>query len=267
MAICQSCANPSNTSTNSCSCGCNPPTPAASTSCEVCADLSAMDCVYYKGTITNNLNLGTNFRLKTFVEKAIPILGSINADTTDKFINDLTITPQSAKGSFEVTTEYNNSTAGPNASFDVSSHFATAAITYDTVSSSGGEDIILPLSDIGATNIDVLVTADNYLAVMDNPGTSREGMRKVNLQLFFSLSDDSEDTIIVKVSKYNETGGSLGPIFQETITTSSTSIFKVSGIAFTPFSYGDYIQVSIQSDLAQTIQIESYSYIGIQELY
>ena len=266
MAICQSCANPSNTSTNSCSCGCNPPTPAASTSCEVCADLSAMDCVYYKGTITNNLNLGTNFRLKTFVEKAIPILGSINADTTDKYITGLTITPQSAKGSFEVTTEYNDSTAGPDASFDVSSHFATANINYATVSSSGGSDIILELSAIGA-NIDVVNTVDDYLGVMDNPGTSREGVRKVDLQLFFSLSDDSEDTIIVKVSKYNETGGSLGVIFQQLITTSSTSIFKIDGIAFTPFSYGDYIQVSIQSDLAQTIQIESYSYIGIQELY
>jgi hypothetical protein len=225
-----------------------------------------MDCVYYKGTITNNLNLGTNFRLKTFVEKAIPILGSINADTTDKYITGLNIEPQSAKGSFEVTTEYNDNTAGPDASFDVSSHFATANINYANISSPGGSDIILELSAIGA-NIDVVNTVDEYLGVMDNPGTSREGVRKVDLQLFFSLSDDSEDTIIVKVSKYNETGGSLGVIFQQLITTSSTSIFKIDGIAFTPFSYGDYIQVSIQSDLAQNIQIENYSYIGIQELY
>ena len=264
MAICQSCANPSNSSTNSCSCGCNPPTPAASTTCEVCADLSAMDCVYYKGTITNTLNLGTNFRLKTFVEKAIPILSSINADTTDLYIETINIAAQSAKGQFQLTSTYNDNTSGPDTSFDVSSHFAVASITYDSKSLVAETSSLLALSSIGASNIDALNTVGNYLGVPDNPGTNREGMRKIGVQLFFTPNTDTDITVIVNT--YNETGGNIGT-YNETLTCVAGTTYKVTTTLFRSMLYGDYNQMYIQAADDCSVQIEANSYFSMEELY
>ena len=269
MAICQSCANPSNSSTNSCSCGCNPPTPAASTTCEVCADLSAMDCVYYKGTITNNLNLGTNFRLKTFVEAALPILSSINTNTTDTYINSIAIAAQSTKGSFQLTSAYNANppsvTAGPNASFNVSSHYAISKINEQTGTAlTADQDFQLNLLDSIPSNQDTINTTDDYLGVL-NTTNSRAGYRKVSTQLFFTVG--SAATITLSIKYFNTTTTTV--VHTETISCLANTPYKVNSVLFLDMVKGGNVKLFIKSSVTNTVTILSTAsnYFSIEELY
>lgn len=54
--------------------------------CEPCTEIVLSDCVMYKGYITNNMGLSTNFRLKQFIEAAIAKLNSISELNIDKYV-------------------------------------------------------------------------------------------------------------------------------------------------------------------------------------
>jgi hypothetical protein len=68
----------------------------SSTGCESCVDVFNSECVYYKGSISNNLALGSNFRLNTFIENTITRLNALPSSLTDTYI--LTITPTYPQG-------------------------------------------------------------------------------------------------------------------------------------------------------------------------
>jgi hypothetical protein len=62
----------SSCSQNTCNC-------TSTSICETCIDVTSSECIYYKGSLTNNLGLSANFRFNTFAEKVVQVLGGINS--------------------------------------------------------------------------------------------------------------------------------------------------------------------------------------------
>jgi hypothetical protein len=234
----------------------------------VCADLSAMDCVYYKGTITNNLNLGTNFRLKTFVEAALPILSSINTNTTDTYITGITIAAQSTKGSFQLTSAYNATPPGvtpPTTNFNVSTYYAISKINAETATAlTADQDFQLSLLDTIPSNQDSINTTDHYLGVLNN-NTSRAGYRKVSTQLFFTVS--SAATITLSIKYFN--GTTTTTVHSETVSCLANTQYKINSMLFLEMVKGSNVKLFIKSSATNTVTILSTSsnYFSIEELY
>jgi len=83
----------------------------SSTGCESCVDVFNSECVYYKGSISNNLALGSNFRLNTFIENVITRLNALPSSLTDTYIS--TITPTNPSGPLLPTITFVSTGAAP----------------------------------------------------------------------------------------------------------------------------------------------------------
>lgn len=104
----------------------------SSSGCESCVDVFNSECVYYKGSISNNLALGTNFRLNNFIENVITRLNSLPSSLTDTYIS--TITPNYSTGPLNTTIQF-LSTTGAVDNLSLNLKLYSASANWDTANS------------------------------------------------------------------------------------------------------------------------------------
>jgi hypothetical protein len=155
--------------------------------------------VYYKGSISNNLALGTNFRLNTFIENAITRFNALPSSLTDTYIN--TITPTYTSGPLLSTIAFVSTGASPS-TINLSLNWTTA----NAVSISALSTALTTTSAIGNYG-HYLTGTSPYAAITVADGTggivAHNAKQNINVDLNYRLpstgNSNSPTTIVVQL--------------------------------------------------------------------
>jgi hypothetical protein len=185
--------------------------------CETCIDVTSSECIYYKGYITNNLGLASNFRFNTFAEKVIDVLGGINSvlDTypvSIDFARDLTLAHPSG---YTTTLTLNRSVSIDGAPATdtledtVDQRYYHAYSNFDTAStiSISSSGTVLPLTAGVEYGHNINVTSDSIETGVDNDTqVKRLGKQRVTFDLGYSITPSVAVYMKVVVYSYTATG-------------------------------------------------------------
>jgi hypothetical protein len=164
--------------------------------------------VYYKGSISNNLALGTNFRLNTFIENAITRFNALPSSLTDTYIN--TITPTYTSGPLLSTIAFVSTGASPS-TINLSLNLKLYSIslnwtTANAVSISALSTALTTTSAIGNYG-HYLTGTSPYAAITVADGTggivAHNAKQNINVDLNYRLPStgnaNSPTTIVVQL--------------------------------------------------------------------
>lgn len=184
--------------------------------CETCIDVTSSECIYYKGYITNNLGLASNFRFNTFAEKVIDVLGGINSvlDTypvSIDFARDLTLAHPSG---YTTTLTLNRSVSIDGAPATdtledtVDQRYYHAYSNFDTAStiSISSSGTVLPLTAGVEYGHNINTTSDSIETGLNNGLTERLGKQRVTFDLGYSITPDEDVYMKIVVYSYTATG-------------------------------------------------------------
>jgi hypothetical protein len=187
------------TSCSQTTCNCTP-----TSICETCIDVTSSECIYYKGSLTNNLGLSANFRFNTFAEKVVQVLGGIDSildtypisvaltrktDAINSYATTITLNRQVSIGG-SLTDEIKTTT-------DFRPNFAYANLTTGGISISDAGTLVPLESSTNVYNHSV-VHASDYIAT----ATSRTSRQRITLDLGYSITPDV--AVYIKVVVYEK---------------------------------------------------------------
>lgn len=179
-----------------------------STGCESCVDVFNSECVYYKGSISNNLALGTNFRLNTFIENAITRFNALPSSLTDTYIN--TITPTYTSGPLYSTIAFLSTGASPSTiNLNLDLKLYSISLNWTTVNAVSISALSSPLtttSALGTLGHKLTGTSPHAsVTIADGSGglTAHNAKQNINVDLNYKLPStgnaNSPTTIVVQL--------------------------------------------------------------------
>jgi hypothetical protein len=187
----------SSCSQNTCNC-------TSTSICETCIDVTSSECIYYKGSLTNNLGLSANFRFNTFAEKVVEVLGGINSILDTYPISVALTRATNTINSYTTTITLNRqvSIGGSSANeikttTDFRPNFAYADLTTSTISISDAGTLVPLAVSTNAYNHSVADTSD-YIAT----ATSRTSRQRITLDLGYSITPSV--AVYIKVVVYEK---------------------------------------------------------------
>lgn len=228
----------------------------SSTGCESCVDVFNSECVYYKGSISNNLALGSNFRLNTFIENTITRLNSLPSSLSDTYI--LTITPSYPSGPLYPRVTFSSTGVTPTQhilNLDVRLYAASANWTT-------GNNITISSSSTALQFGSLLGTYGHYatgvaphssITIADNTGqvTARNTRQNISVDLNYKIptSNTTAATIVVQLL----IAGNVVKTMFKTVVPSATTMDTIS------FYYMSASSVNSGSTVAVNVSLRNSS--------